>query len=1427
MWFSSCLRGSLRTPTVASNRPSRRCSKSQPRRARPALETLEDRCLLSAGQLDPTFGVGGKVITDIQVPSNSPAQSLVINQVNGKILVLGTSSAPRANPELAAARYNADGSLDNTFGRGGVALLGQFPNLAAAAVDSHGRIVVAGNLQASNYYAIVGRFNTDGTADTGFGYGGRTGIQFTAFFDVATALAIDAQDRVVVAGQAQVPANNYRSVMGVVRLNSDGTLDNSFDGDGRQTIDFSGVSGAYSTANAVAIDAQGCILLAGSTSQGSGGQVAVVRLTSTGALDSTFDGDGKQTIDFGPYADRANGVALDSQGRIVVAGYSYTGYAYSASSPSVFAVARLTSAGVLDSNFNGNGTQTFGFGRAVEQAKAVAIDAQDRVVVAGDSYSFSGVSSFAVARLTSTGALDATFNGTGKRTIDVAGTYNQATGVGVLNTQGRIVIGGSTLRGNSFDFALARLTDGGMLDAGFNGTGLVTTAILRSGFDTANSVTLTQPDGKIVVIGTSTGPGTYSDSSYLSVARYNTDGTPDASFGNNGQVVGGPVLFSAATLDAQGRIVVVGTAQSAYYIYRATMVVVRFNADGTPDTSFNTPSFNFGTTFFGQYPSLDFARAVTVDAQGRVIVAGTTNADGAGHTTVTRYTTTGALDTTFNGTGKLRTDAGDGSAVTTDAQGRILLIGGSVARLTSTGALDTSFNGTGTQTVPFGSASAVALDAQGRIVLGGTSANSHFAAARLNADGTLDAGFGDGGQTVVNFSGDAYGAEDRVQSVAIDPAGYIVLAGSTYSYDHGSAFAVAMLKPDGLPDVDFGVGGKVTSFFPTPVPYTAVYNLLSGVAIDPAGRIVVAGTTRGYSGGDYTFSDFVVARYLGHDPVVEASPTTFVANLQAAVTALDTGTPVGTPRVVVHVTDPARLPAVLSAVASLTVNPAGPAIEILLDLPPGTYTPGLVTVPAGLRLLFDGGVSGVRTFVGSSGPALTLVSGDVVIRNGATFDSTGNAATIRVLAGQLTVQDSTLRKSGGNAATLLVEGGRVSVRGSTIEETPGGNQAAVSISGGLVDLGTTWDDPYTNGSSNDPGGNTIAVHGPGLLIRNTGPNDVPAFGDTFLQDGAAFADDYRIEDAIHHALDVPGDGMESADDRHGDHATDGHRVGTVFWIPNNVFVSATNGRVQRGVDLVPAGGTVNVETGVHGDFSAGTKLLTVAFQDGSSMTQQVDDLDPTRRSLVVMGTYGNDTIRFEPGDDRGVRVKMNNVPRGTFLPTGRLIAYGQDGSDHIEVSNDIHLSAWLYGGYSGNNYLKGGGGNDVLVGGIGNDTLIGGGGRDLLIGEGGNDLLDGRGGDDILIGGATVYDYDEFGLTAIMAEWTSAHDYATRVNNLVYGGGLNGDGYENYYTLTQGATVYDAGGASVLNGGAGRDLFFASLTDTITGLRANETVFAL
>jgi Ca2+-binding RTX toxin-like protein len=124
------------------------------------------------------------------------------------------------------------------------------------------------------------------------------------------------------------------------------------------------------------------------------------------------------------------------------------------------------------------------------------------------------------------------------------------------------------------------------------------------------------------------------------------------------------------------------------------------------------------------------------------------------------------------------------------------------------------------------------------------------------------------------------------------------------------------------------------------------------------------------------------------------------------------------------------------------------------------------------------------------------------------------------------------------------------------------------------------------------------------------------------------------------------------------------------------------------------------------------------------------------------------------------------------------------------VSSAVSVPAWLYGG-DGGDKLTGGSGNDVLLGGAGNDTLTGGAGRDLLIGGDGQDQLTGSDDaqDDILIAGTTAFDANA-APKAIMAEWTSGHDYNTRVNNLTNGSG-SPDRLNGSYFLQTGQTVFN------------------------------------
>ena len=278
-------------------------------------------------------------------------------------------------------------------------------------------------------------------------------------------------------------------------------------------------------------------------------------------------------------------------------------------------------------------------------------------------------------------------------------------------------------------------------------------------------------------------------------------------------------------------------------------------------------------------------------------------------------------------------------------------------------------------------------------------------------------------------------------------------------------------------------------------------------------------------------------------------------------------------------------------------------------------------------------------------------------------------------------------------------------------------------------------------------------------------------------------------------------------------AADNTLVGTITLLEGTLTVLG----LQPLAPIVVEGGSLG------GSGLLGPVTLNGGQVDGAVV--QASPIDPARTDLVVGGTAGDDAIEFRAGASAGtVQALLNNVPLGTFAPTGRLIAYGMAGNDCIKVARGVGNSAWLYGG-AGGDLLVGGGGHDVLLGGDGADLLIGGPGRDLLAGGDGSDAAYGGTGDDILIAAILRFTDEQRALGAVMVEWTSPRDYATRMANL-RGDPVNGtpDRQNGAHFLTPGSTVVDDAYGDVLWGGPSdldkdeqggaldRDWYFADTT---------------
>ena len=408
---------------------------------------------------------------------------------------------------FAAPSAAAPGQLDPSFGVGGTVVI-EFPSsysgARAVAVQADGRIVAAGfahtNDSIISDFALT-RYDTDGTLDPTFGTGGAVRTDFGGRFDEALAVAVQADGRIVVAGNSS-DAGGYD--MAVARYNSDGTLDTSFDGDGTALVDF----GSESSARAVALQPDGKVVLAGSVTHPVGAgccvsDFALARLTSAGVLDSSFDGDGRVITDFLAGADNghdaAQAVLVQSDGRIVAAGGGVAGGA------SVdFAVARYLADGSLDPTFSNDGLAATDFVGYFDEIRDLAVDTGGRLVAGGQSCEFPGnsdeVCDFGLARYTSDGSLDRRFGRQGRIRTDLGGDVSEAVHGVVVQTDGRIVAAGDTSGPGASDVGLTRYRSDGRLDRSFGADGVVITPVSPS-TDEVGGVEL-QADGRLLVAGT-------------------------------------------------------------------------------------------------------------------------------------------------------------------------------------------------------------------------------------------------------------------------------------------------------------------------------------------------------------------------------------------------------------------------------------------------------------------------------------------------------------------------------------------------------------------------------------------------------------------------------------------------------------------------------------------------------------------------------------------------------------------------------------------------------------------------------------------------------------------------------------------------------------------------------------------------------------
>jgi len=330
------------------------------------------------GSMDSGFGTGGIVITPIG--SGDDIAYAVAVQPDGKIVAAGSSRNSYNLQVFAVVRYNADGTLDSTFLGGGKVTLaiGSAEDVAyGVAVQSDGKIVAAGSsFKGLGYDFALVRFNTDGTPDSLFGTGGIVTTAIGSSYDVARAVAIQPDQKIVAVGYASSDATGYD--FAAVRYNTDGTLDSGFGSGGMATIS---IGSTYDYGWAAAIQANGKIVEAGGYNHASGNfRFALARYDTNGMPDSLFGTDGTVITPIGSSDDTAYAVAIQSDGKIVAAGYSKNVF-----NKKDFAVIRCNTDGTLDSGFGVGGKVITDIGIGDDIAFSLAIQSDGKIVAAGYS----------------------------------------------------------------------------------------------------------------------------------------------------------------------------------------------------------------------------------------------------------------------------------------------------------------------------------------------------------------------------------------------------------------------------------------------------------------------------------------------------------------------------------------------------------------------------------------------------------------------------------------------------------------------------------------------------------------------------------------------------------------------------------------------------------------------------------------------------------------------------------------------------------------------------------------------------------------------------------------------------------------------------------------------------------------------------------
>jgi uncharacterized delta-60 repeat protein len=871
------------------------------------------------GTLNKSFGHNGIVKTKLGGSGGSSGVGFTRTafvQSDGKFLtVLNIGVNVQINRRLA------NGTIDSTYGKNGFSANVEMIN-PAAALQSDGKIVVVGATTTSNSDFIAARFDTSGKFDLSFGDKGVRVTDAGSETDVLSSVAIQANGKIVAGGQTSRGGINQ---FAMIRYDKDGTIDSSYGSQGLVITNFGGACNI----NSIALQTDNKVVAAGTFNNGSTTDFAIARYLKNGALDTTFNENGEVTSNFGN-SDNAISVAIDTTGKIIVGGY-YT----DPSDNSHFEIARYTANGSLDPSFNGSGVTGTTFGSNREYLSAIALQSNGEIIAGGNVFGAqSSYSELAFARFNVDGSIDNSF-GTSGQTLDPMGSndYDYLYFL-TIAPNGQIFSGGYTLSNNLGSFSLVILNPSGSLDSSFAADGNL--LFYYPGNDIGYLTAMVQNNGKIVVTGTTSEP---SIPNFL--ARFNSDGSSDHTYGNNG----------LATTNGYGAVMQTDqkVVESNYNIVDSTgainVVMSRYNSDGSPDLTYGTNGV------VQDFPGVLAYNATAIQPDNKVVVAGYVTNNFGESLALIRYNTDGTPDATF-GTGGATIPnfqffnypqtiaiGSDGkiivSEVANNASGQTVAI---LARFTSNGSIDSSFGLDGQLTLSpgiFAIPGFIALQADGKILLNYVVSydyNTYYNfVSRYSPNGAADSLFGTNGTIAVDGS----------NFVMVEPDQKILVSGNVYDARNNSDVTISRYTTNGTPDSSFGTNGTTITKF------AQGESLVNGVGAISNNELIVVGFA------DDPLGIGILAEYHLGNQAITIDSTAVIAVVAQPLLASGgdlTITPAPNPTnnsFNIHLSSSNQL----SSVTLQLVNNQGAVLQTIPDLYPGQTVNIGASLPPGIYFL--------------------------------------------------------------------------------------------------------------------------------------------------------------------------------------------------------------------------------------------------------------------------------------------------------------------------------------------------------------------------------------------------------------------------------------------------------------------------------------------